>query len=85
MKLFTFATLMLVLGASGAAAQIDTGPLVGTVTDETGVLPGITITVTQEETDVAVTGLTNTVGQYTFSNLKVGRYAVAAELQGASE
>jgi hypothetical protein len=83
MKLCTFTTLLLLLGASGAAAQIDTGSIVGTVSDKSGgVLPGITITVTQEDTGVAVTGVTNTVGQYAFSNLKVGRYAVSAELQG---
>src|SRR6476620_6538050 len=83
MKLCTFTAMLLLLGASGAAAQIDTGSIVGTVTDKSGgVLPGITITVTQEDTGVAVTGVTNSVGQYTLSNLKVGRYAVAAELQG---
>jgi hypothetical protein len=83
MKLSTFATLILLLAASSATAQIDTGSIVGTVTDNTGgVLPGITVTATQEDTAVALTAVTNSVGQYTFSNLKVGRYVVSAELQG---
>ena len=83
MKLSAFATLMLLLAASSASAQIDTGSIVGTVTDNTGgVLPGITVTATQEDTAVALTAVTNSVGQYTFSNLKVGRYVVSAELQG---
>ncbi|MBI3491244.1 MAG: TonB-dependent receptor [Acidobacteria bacterium] len=71
------------LSASAATAQIDTGSIVGTVTDKTGgVLPGITVTATQEETGVAQAAVTNSRGQYAFPNLKVGRYAVAAELQG---
>jgi len=83
MKLSIFATLILLLAASSASAQIDTGSIVGTVTDNTGgVLPGITVTATQEDTAVALTAVTNSVGQYTFSNLKVGRYVVSAELQG---
>ena len=82
-KLAAYGILALLLGASGATAQIATGSIVGTVTDNTGgVLPGITVTATQEETGVALTAVTNTVGQYAFSNLKVGRYAVSAELQG---
>jgi hypothetical protein len=66
-----------------AAAQIDTGSIVGTVADKTGgVLPGVTVTATQEETAVALTAVTNTTGQYTFGGLKVGRYSISAELQG---
>ena len=83
MKAFAFASLMILLCASAATAQIDTGSIVGTVTDKTGgVLPGITVTATQEDTAVALTAVTNAVGQYSFSNLKVGRYSVSAELQG---
>src|SRR3954464_3415665 len=77
------AGLALLLSAAHVAAQIDTGSIVGTVADKSGgVLPGITVTATQEETAVAVTAVTNTAGQYTFTGLKVGRYAVSAELQG---
>ena len=77
------ALIAVLLSPARATTQIDTGSIVGTVTDKTGgVLPGITVTVTQEDTAVAATAITNSVGQYTFSNLKVGRYAVAAELQG---
>jgi carboxypeptidase family protein/TonB-dependent receptor-like protein len=83
MKLLPFTALMLLLGAPGASAQIDTGSIIGTVTDKSGgVLPGITITATQEATGVATTGVTNSVGHYTLSNLKVGQYSVSAELQG---
>jgi hypothetical protein len=66
-----------------ALAQLDTGAIVGTVTDSSGaVLPGVTVTVVQEGTDVPLTAVTNASGQYSFPGLKVGRYTVAAELQG---
>jgi len=66
-----------------AFAQIDTGSIVGTVTDQSGaVLPGVTVTATQEATGVASTAVTNSRGQYVFPTLRVGRYAVTAELSG---
>src|SRR5262245_8283529 len=69
--------------SSSAFAQLDTGTILGTVTDaSSAVLPGVTITITQEGTDVALTTVTNASGQYTFPGLRVGRYTVAAELQG---
>ena len=69
--------------SSSAFAQLDTGTIVGTVTDtSSAVLPGVTITITQEGTDVALTTVTNASGQFTFPGLRVGRYTVAAELQG---
>ena len=78
-----YAILVVLAAAPRATAQIDTGSIVGTVTDNTGgVLPGVTVTATQEDTAVVLTAITNAVGQYTFSGLKVGRYAVSAELQG---
>jgi hypothetical protein len=69
--------------ASSAYAQLDTGTIVGTVTDSSGaVLPGVSVTVTQEGTGVAQTTVTNESGQYTFPGLRVGRYTVTTELQG---
>jgi hypothetical protein len=72
-----------VLVLSLLAAQLDTGAIVGTVVDGSGaVLPGVTVTATQEATGVTLTTVTNAAGQYIFPALKVGRYSVAAELQG---
>jgi len=69
--------------ASFSFAQLDTGTIVGTVTDSSSaVLPGVTITITQEATGVAQTTVTNASGQFVFPGLRVGRYTVAAELQG---
>jgi hypothetical protein len=69
--------------SSTAFAQLDTGTVVGTVRDSSGaVLPGVTVTVTQEGTNVLLTTVTNDSGQYIFPGLRVGRYTVAAELPG---
>jgi len=69
--------------AESAFAQIDTGVIVGRVTDDSGaVLPGVTVVATQEGTGVASTTVTNERGEFIFPGLRVGVYAVAAELQG---
>ncbi len=74
--------LTLLCGAV-AAAQTDTGAIVGTVRDESGaIVPGATVTATQVETNVVVTAITNEAGQYVFPSLRIGRYAVAAEIAG---
>jgi hypothetical protein len=74
--------LLLALPAQ-ANAQIDTAAMVGTVRDGSGgVLPGVTVTATLEGTGVVSTGTTNSSGEYVFPSLRIGRYVVAAELQG---
>jgi hypothetical protein len=75
--------LLLFLLPDFTFAQLDTGTIVGAVVDGSGaVLPGVTITATQEGTNVTFTTVTNASGQYVFPNLRVGSYIVAAELQG---
>src|SRR5687768_40111 len=69
--------------SSSAFAQIDTGTIVGRVTDASGgVLPGVTVTATQQGTGVESSSVTNTNGEFIFPGLRVGIYEVAAELQG---
>jgi hypothetical protein len=78
-------TLMisLLLAPAPALAQIDAGSIVGTVSDgQGGVLPGVTVVVTQEGTGFAMSDVTNGKGQYTFPNLKIGKYLITAELTG---
>ena len=66
-----------------ASAQIDTGTIVGKVADESGaVLPGVTVTLTQDATGVSVTTVTNASGEYVFPGQRIGKYTVTAELQG---
>jgi hypothetical protein len=73
----------LVLAPSAARAQVDAGSIVGTVTDgQGGVLPGATVVATQEGSGFKMTETTNSRGQFTFPNLKIGRYVITAEMSG---
>jgi hypothetical protein len=55
----------------------------GTITDASGaVLPGATVTATNEGTGVAATAVTNSAGVYSFPRLLYGSYTVSAELTG---
>ncbi len=78
-----FALAALMAFAPAASAQIDTGSIVGAVTDATGaVVPGASVTATQEGSGISVTTVTNQRGEYSIPNLRIGTYSVAAELQG---
>jgi Carboxypeptidase regulatory-like domain/TonB dependent receptor len=66
-----------------AWAQRDTGTITGTVRDESGaVIPGVAITVTHTQTNISFNTVTGDAGTYTAPALRVGDYAVAAELAG---
>ena len=68
---------------STAGAQAANGTLLGNVRDETGApVPGATITVTEVQTNIGRTVVTNETGYYTFTNLPSGIYRVEGELQG---
>src|SRR5581483_4260678 len=76
---------LVLLGASIAAsmAQVDTGSISGIVTDSTGaVVPGVAVTVTQQETNVRTTLTTNETGFYSAPGLRPGQYAVTAGKAG---
>ena len=75
--------LLAVLATEKAQAQIDIASIVGTVTDALGaVLPGVSVTASQEGTGTVVTTTTNAKGQYALNNLKIGSYTVTAEVHG---
>ncbi|PYR75417.1 MAG: TonB-dependent receptor [Acidobacteria bacterium] len=75
--------LAVVLAAGVAAAQTNTGQISGTIRDSSGgVLPGVTVTVTNVNTGIARTEVTGPDGTYTITSLPVGSYSVAAELPG---
>jgi len=64
-------------------AQFDTATVVGTVKDNTGgVVPGATVTLTNLETGVTTVRVTEANGSFEFMTVRIGRYKVAAELQG---
>jgi hypothetical protein len=74
--------LILVLTSSAAWAQA-TAALNGRVTDQSGgVLPGVTVTVTQTETGFMRSVVTADDGAYVIPNLPVGPYQLEMMLQG---
>ncbi|HYT76499.1 MAG TPA: carboxypeptidase-like regulatory domain-containing protein, partial [Vicinamibacterales bacterium] len=74
----------LCLGAAApAAGQTSTGRISGTVADSSGaVLPGVTVTATNERTALTRTNTTDGQGAYVFVDLPVGSYTVKTELSG---
>jgi hypothetical protein len=77
--------LMLSLVPVALAAQATTGSISGIATDESkAVMPGVTITVTNPETGLSRTQVTDADGRFRVLNLPPGTYALTAELQGFS-
>jgi hypothetical protein len=64
-------------------AQLTTGGIVGTVTDPSGSrVPGVTVTATQVDTATSTTVATDAAGDYTFTNLQIGRYSLTFQKEG---
>jgi hypothetical protein len=64
-------------------AQINTGRILGTVTDQTGaVIGGASVTVTNTETGVARTLVADEAGEYVAPNLNPGKYSVRVMVPG---
>jgi len=77
------AAALVLLWARVADAQAVKGGLVGNIVDPSGfALPGVTVTITEVNTNISYNTVTNESGYYIFSNLKDGKYSVAAELSG---
>jgi hypothetical protein len=69
--------------ASSAAAQGTTSRVLGTVLDQSGaVVPGATVTLTNESTGISFTTVTTGAGTYTFEAIQIGTYTVTMELPG---
>jgi hypothetical protein len=80
------ALLLLVLALAAPAraqSQAINGTIEGTVSDTTGaVLPGVSVTVTNTDTGLTRTVVTNERGSYRAMLLPLGSYRVTAELSG---
>jgi hypothetical protein len=64
-------------------AQTGIGSVAGTVRDAgQAVIPGVTLTVTNEQTNVVRTSVTNEAGSYKFAAVPLGRYRMVVELKG---
>jgi hypothetical protein len=65
--------------------QFDTSEVVGTVRDKTGgVVPKGTVTLLNVDTGIQAKTIADDNGNYSFSNVKVGRYKITAEAKGFS-
>jgi hypothetical protein len=66
--------------ALGAWAQVDTGTILGTVTDSTGaIVANATVTITNQATAAPLTAKTSADGRFVFTPLKIGTYTVVVE------
>ena len=76
--------LLWILSAASAFGQTQTtGDMVGTVTDATGaVVPRATVTIKYSDTNESRTAVTNERGEYRFSLLNPGEYAIEAHSTG---
>ena len=82
-KVCALIVLLLGFGAAAADAQTNTGQISGTIRDsQGGVLPGVTVTVTNVDTGTTWSEITSPAGTYTVTNLPVGNYKVNAEIEG---
>ena len=80
---FVFVGVYVLALACGNVWAQATAQISGTVRDQTGaVLPGVEVTVTQTETGVMRTAVTNETGSYVLSNLPIGPYRLEAGLPG---
>lgn len=67
--------------AMAQPAQI--GTLTGTVVDDTGaVMPGVSVTIANQERGVTRTTVTDSNGKYLFASVPIGTYTVTAQLMG---
>jgi hypothetical protein len=78
-----FVALVTLAAASAGVAQERFGALTGVVRDDSGaVLPGVTVSITNKQTQKVYTAVTGGDGMYRVLDLEPGRYSVRFELPG---
>ena len=83
LALFLALGSLLFISSATASAQVTTADLVGTIKDSSGgVVPGVTVALTNEATGVSRSTTTTDSGTYIFTSLQPGRYRLTAELSG---
>nr|MBA3641791.1 carboxypeptidase regulatory-like domain-containing protein [Acidobacteriota bacterium] len=66
-----------------AGAQTGLATITGIVSDSSrGALPALTVTATNQATNIAYTGVTNEAGNYIITGVPIGSYVITTELQG---
>ena len=65
------------------AAQTGLATVTGIVSDESGgAVPGVTVTATNQATNIAYTGVTNEAGNFVITSVPIGGYIIAVDLPG---
>jgi Carboxypeptidase regulatory-like domain/TonB dependent receptor-like, beta-barrel len=83
LRVTSLVAISVLLSGAVAWAQLSTAQLSGRVADESGaVLPGVTVTVTQTDTGLTRSVVTDENGAYVLPNLPTGPYRLEAMLQG---
>src|SRR5881394_2515338 len=72
--------LLVVAAAGSAFGQGFQGGLRGSIKDAGGVIPGVEVTLNNEQTNIKRSTVTNERGEYVFANVDPGNYAVKASL-----
>src|SRR5215510_11035211 len=74
---------LMLLGVSSAVAQVDTGSILGTVSDSSGGrINGATVTLTNEGTNASLATSTSEDGGYKFTPVRIGSYKIVVTMQG---
>src|SRR5262245_13877946 len=76
------AAVVFLLAAAPLFAQTFHGGVRGAVREAGGVIPGVTLTLVNEATNVPRTTVTNHVGEYAFVNVDPGTYTLKVSMQG---
>jgi hypothetical protein len=77
------AASIMLLSSSPLHAQVDTGSIVGSVTDPSGaIVGGATVTLTNQGTNATLSVTVGSDGGYTFTPVRIGTYKLAATSQG---
>ena len=74
--------LLLATHADSVFGQGFQGGLRGSIKDAGGVIPGVEVTLTNEQTNIKRSVVTNERGEYVFANIDPATYSVKATLQG---
>jgi len=81
-----FVLILILITVTRLWAQKDAGAIVGLVRDASGaVIAGVKVTVEDVDRGIQLTVSTNDQGEYVASPLRIGRYSVTVEKQGASK
>jgi hypothetical protein len=78
----SWVVVLLAAAAAAAGAQTFTGGIRGAIRDPNGVVPGVTVTLVNEDTGLSRETVTNELGQYSFAAVVPGTYTLRAAVAG---